>query len=373
MNVAVVLVAAGNGERLGAGIPKALVEVGGKSLLEHSLIAIQQFNPAQLVVVAHEDHMPEFEMQVRANYAGKFEIAPGGNSRQGSVANGLALVAQELVLVHDAARCFATANLFETVTQALSANDVVIPVVPVADTVKRVLGSKILSTEDRNTLRLSQTPQGFKTTSLKTALASASAEFTDEAALMQSLGFAVESVPGEATAFKVTTSSDLDRARQDFGARATGIGTDAHKFSDSGELVLGCLIWTDLPKLEGHSDGDSIAHAIVDALLSAANLGDIGSNFGVDRPEFAGASGEVFISETLKLISAKGFSVENVSVQVIADKPKIGPRRAELEKRLSLVVGAPVSVGATTTDGLGFLADSRGVAAVATALLKVLG
>ncbi|MEY4741044.1 MAG: 2-C-methyl-D-erythritol 4-phosphate cytidylyltransferase, partial [Actinomycetota bacterium] len=106
MNVAVVLVAAGNGERLGAGIPKALVEVGGKSLLEHALAAIQIFNPAQLVVVAHEDHIPEFEMQVRASYEGEFSIAPGGTSRQGSVANGVALVTEEFVLIHDAARCF---------------------------------------------------------------------------------------------------------------------------------------------------------------------------------------------------------------------------------------------------------------------------
>jgi 2-C-methyl-D-erythritol 4-phosphate cytidylyltransferase / 2-C-methyl-D-erythritol 2,4-cyclodiphosphate synthase len=373
MNVAVVLVAAGNGERLGAGIPKALVEVGGKSLLEHALAAIQIFNPAQLVVVAHEDHIPEFEMQVRANYEGEFSIAPGGTSRQGSVANGVALVTQELVLIHDAARCFATAALFTSVAEALSHADVVIPVVPVSDTVKRVSGSTIVASEDRNTLRLSQTPQGFKTSALRSALANASADFTDDAALMQSLGFAIESVPGEAGAFKLTTGSDLDRARQDFGTRATGIGTDAHKFSDTGELVLGCLNWPELPKLEGHSDGDSIAHAIVDALLSAAGLGDIGSNFGVDRPEFAGASGEVFIAETLKLIAAKGFAVENVAVQVVADKPKIGPRRAELETRLSQVVGARVSLGATTTDGLGFLADSKGVAAVATALLKVLG
>ncbi|MFM2020231.1 MAG: 2-C-methyl-D-erythritol 4-phosphate cytidylyltransferase [Actinomycetota bacterium] len=373
MNVAVVLVAAGNGERLGAGIPKALVKVGGKSLLEHALISVQEFNPAQLVVVAHEDHLAEFEEQVSANYEGRFAIAPGGNSRQGSVANGLALVTEDLVLVHDAARCFASAQLFRNVANALSESVVVIPVMPVADTVKRVSGSKILGTEDRSALRLAQTPQGFRTALLKTAISETSEDFTDEAALMQSLGFEVESVIGEATAFKVTTAADLDRARGDFGARATGIGTDAHRFSESGELVLGCLMWPELPKLEGHSDGDSIAHAIVDALLSAAKLGDIGSNFGVDRPEFAGASGEVFITETLKMISAKGYLVENVAVQVIADKPKIGPRRFELEARLSQVVGAPVSVGATTTDGLGFLADSRGVAAVATALLKVLG
>lgn len=373
MNVAVVLVAAGNGERLGAGVPKALVEVAGKSLLEHALISISKFNPAQLVVVAHEDHLAEFELQVKANYQGNFQIAPGGNSRQGSVANGLALVTEDLVLVHDAARCFATADLFTSVAHALEANDVVIPVMPVADTVKRVSGSSVLGTEDRSNLRLSQTPQGFRTSALRSALSKTAEEFTDEAALMQSLGFSVESVAGEAVAFKVTTNSDLERARQDFGARATGIGTDAHKFSDSGELVLGCISWPGLPKLDGHSDGDSIAHAIVDALLSAAGLGDIGSNFGVDRPEFAGASGEVFISETLKLIAAKGYQVENVAVQVIADKPKIGPKRAELEERLSHLLGARVSVGATTTDGLGFLADSRGVAAVATALLKVRG
>jgi 2-C-methyl-D-erythritol 4-phosphate cytidylyltransferase/2-C-methyl-D-erythritol 2,4-cyclodiphosphate synthase len=373
MNVAVVLVAAGNGERLGAGIPKALVSVAGKSLLAHALESIQKFNPAQLVVVAHEDHFEEFQAQVRANYNGEFAIAKGGTARQGSVANGLALVTKEMVLIHDAARCFASPALFESVAAELSNSEVVIPVIPVSDTVKRVSGNTVLGTEDRSTLRLSQTPQGFKTVALKEALAEATSEFTDEAALMQSVGFSVTSVPGEANAFKVTTNSDLDRARQDFANHATGIGTDAHRFSDSGELVLGCLVWPELPKLEGHSDGDSIAHAIVDALLSAAGLGDIGSNFGVDRPEFAGASGEVFISETLRLIAARGFSVENVAVQVIADKPKIGPKRNELEARLSEVVGAKVSVGATTTDGLGFLADSRGVAAVATALLKVLG
>ena len=373
MNVAVVLVAAGNGERLGAGMPKALVSVAGKSLLVHALETIEKFNPTQLVVVAHEDHVAEFQSQVRANYNGEFSMAKGGTARQGSVANGLALVTTEMVLIHDAARCFASPALFKAVAAELSNSDVVIPVIPVSDTVKRVSGNEVLGTEDRSTLRLSQTPQGFKTAALKTALADATSDFTDEAALMQSVGFSVTSVAGEANAFKVTTNSDLDRARQDFAQRATGIGTDAHRFSDTGELVLGCLVWPELPKLEGHSDGDSIAHAIVDALLSAAGLGDIGSNFGVDRPEFAGASGEVFISETLKLIAAKGFSVENVAVQVIADKPKIGPKRSELEARLSEVVGARVSVGATTTDGLGFLADSRGVAAVATALLKVLG
>jgi 2-C-methyl-D-erythritol 4-phosphate cytidylyltransferase/2-C-methyl-D-erythritol 2,4-cyclodiphosphate synthase len=125
-----------------------------------------------------------------------------------------------------------------------------------------------------------------------------------------------------------------------------------------------------LPALEGHSDGDSVAHAIVDALLGAAGLGDIGSNFGVDRPEYSGASGAVFIRGALELVANAGYEPVNVAVQVIADKPKIGPRRLELEGQLSGMVGAPVSVLATTTDGLGFLADAKGVAAVATALLR---
>ena len=365
MNVAVVLVAAGNGERLGAGIPKALVEVGGKSLLAHALTSIQKFNPAQLVVVAHEEHLAEFEQQVRANFSGDFSIAPGGKSRQGSVANGVAMVTQDLVLVHDAARCFAPAELFAAVATELSSSAAVIPVMPVSDTVKRVSGSEVLGTEDRNTLRLSQTPQGFKTQDLKKALADASEDFTDEAALMQSAGFTVSSVSGDANAFKVTTGSDLDRARQDFGARATGIGTDAHRFSDAGELVLGCLIWPELPKLEGHSDGDSIAHAIVDALLSAAGLGDIGSNFGVDRPEFSGANGKVFIEGALELISNAGYRVENVSVQIIGNRPKVAPHRAAVEVALQAILGAPVSLGATTTDGLGFTGRGEGLAAIA--------
>jgi len=125
-----------------------------------------------------------------------------------------------------------------------------------------------------------------------------------------------------------------------------------------------------MPQLAGHSDGDSVAHAIVDALLSAASLGDIGSNFGVDRAEYAGASGERFLQETLNLLAGIGLAPSNVAVQIVAEKPKVSPRRQEMEQRLSEIIGAPVSVLATTTDGLGFLADSRGIAAVATALVR---
>jgi 2-C-methyl-D-erythritol 4-phosphate cytidylyltransferase/2-C-methyl-D-erythritol 2,4-cyclodiphosphate synthase len=171
----------------------------------------------------------------------------------------------------------------------------------------------------------------------------------------------------------VTTPSDLERARAIFADVRSGIGVDAHQFSESGTLMLGCLEWPEYRLLSGHSDGDAVAHAIVDALLAAASLGDIGSNFGTDRPEYQGASGELFLREALRLLSDAGFEPANVSVQVVADEPKIGPRRLEIEQHLSLIIGAPVSVLATTTDGLGFLADSRGIAAVATSLVRMRG
>jgi 2-C-methyl-D-erythritol 4-phosphate cytidylyltransferase/2-C-methyl-D-erythritol 2,4-cyclodiphosphate synthase len=246
----------------------------------------------------------------------------------------------------------------------------VIPVLPVSDTLKTVSGGEVSGTVDRSTTVRSQTPQGFKTASLRLALSKTTSNFTDEAALMESQGFRVGTVLGSELGLKVTTPADLEWAKLRFGIARTGIGTDAHRFADSGTLTLGCISWPDYPALEGHSDGDSVAHAIVDSMLGAAGLGDIGSNFGVDRPEYSGAEGKVFLSGALDLIHQAGFELVNVSVQVIADRPKIGPRREELQATLSNLLGAPVSVLATTTDGLGFLADAAGVAAVATALLR---
>ena len=146
-----------------------------------------------------------------------------------------------------------------------------------------------------------------------------------------------------------------------------GIGTDTHAFSDSTGLRLGLLDWPNEPGLAGHSDGDTVAHALCDALLSAAGLGDLGSNFGTSDPAYAGAAGEVFLRETLKRVRAAGFEPLGASVQVVAAKPKIGPRRAEMEGALTTHLGFPVTVSATTTDGLGFTGEGKGITAVAVA------
>ena len=381
-SVAVVLLAAGKGERLGAKEPKAFVELAGKSLLEHSVFrALATDNLKQLIIAVPESHLSqtlEFEKQL-SNQGVDIRVVVGGATRQQSVSESLAVIAGgiDIVLVHDSARSLASSDLFNRVAQAVFENQIgVIPALHVADTIKRYKGDAIQETIERSDLVRAQTPQGFPASVLVAAHVGATQEFTDDAALIQSIGGTVMMIPGEEQAMKITTAEDFERAQTYLLAHArTGIGSDAHRYSDdkTKTLYLGGLEWPGELALEGHSDGDVISHAIVDSLLSAANLGDIGSNFGVDRPEYSGASGEVFLKATLELLKEQSFEPVNVSVQLIGNRPKLAPRRLEVETHLGAIIGAPVSVSATTTDGMGFLGSDEGLAAVATSLVRKVG
>lgn len=149
-----------------------------------------------------------------------------------------------------------------------------------------------------------------------------------------------------------------------------GIGVDVHPFENGRELNLAGINWPNETGLAGHSDGDVVAHACADALLSAAALGDLGSNFGTDKPEWKGASGTKLLAAAAKIVKDAGWKIDNVAVQLIGNKPKIGARRTEAEKALSEAVGSPVSLGATTTDGLGLTGRGEGLAAIAHALIN---
>jgi 2-C-methyl-D-erythritol 4-phosphate cytidylyltransferase/2-C-methyl-D-erythritol 2,4-cyclodiphosphate synthase len=251
----------------------------------------------------------------------------------------------------------------------------VIPGLPEVDTVN-VIDSNgyVLDTPDRASLRTIQTPQGFQASILREAHALAE-DATDDASLVSKLGHKVKVIAGEEAALKITTPADLAIAMTFIGVPAqfrTGVGVDAHAFSESKErpLWLAGLLWPDEIGVDGHSDGDVAAHAICDALFAATSTGDLGSNFGTARPEYAGASGATLLAQTLKIVSSAGYSISNLTVQIIGNRPRIGARRAEAIEAISRALGgAPVSISATTTDGMGLTGEGKGIAAIATALV----
>ncbi|MGO1770090.1 MAG: 2-C-methyl-D-erythritol 4-phosphate cytidylyltransferase [Microbacterium sp.] len=380
--VAVIVVAAGSGTRLGAGVPKAFVGIDERTMLRHALDGVFAVpEECQVVVVAPADRVGEATTEAESAAGDARElvsVTAGGESRQASVVAGLGRVLPEveIVLVHDAARALTPPAVFTRVIERIRETGWgAMPVLPVIDTIKRVDGERIVAAVDRAELRAAQTPQGFRRDVLDAAYAVVGREHTDDAAVVAEAGHPVVAVDGDPWGFKITTAADLDRARFLLAGASpsvprVGVGTDVHAFGGEGALRLAGLEWPGEEALSGHSDGDAVAHAIVDAVLSAAGEGDIGERFGTDRPEFAGAHADAFLTETLRIVEAAGWRIGNVSVQVQAQRPRFAPRRSEAERALSAALGgAPVSVSATTTDGLGFTGASEGVQAFAVALL----
>ena len=385
---AIIVVAAGSGSRLGAGAPKAFVDIDGRCILRHALEGVVAAHPTQVIIVAPAGFEQAAAGEWDAVAGGRFgaaSIVVGGASRQESVAAGLAALEPQIVtvLVHDAARALTPAAQIDAVADAVSETGVV-PALPVVDTLKRIDGDVVVGGVDRSVLAAAQTPQGFPRRALEDAYARAAAEgaeYTDDAALFAAAGGAVRHIAGAARAFKITTSADLERARMLLAHTPSkpsvprvGVGTDVHAFGGEGNLWLAGLEWPGEQPLSGHSDGDAVAHAMVDALLGAAGLGDIGQHFGTAHPQYAGAHADVFLARTAQLLAEAGFAIGNVSVQFQGNRPRFSARRAEAEAALSTALGgAPVSVSATTTDGLGFTGRGEGVAVTAVALVVALG
>lgn len=394
--IAIVVVAAGSGARLDAGAPKAFVGIDGRSILRHALDGVFAAAPAQVVVVAPAGFEGDAETELLAAAGERADlgrVVTGGGTRQASVAAGLAALWGDVttVLVHDAARALTSPEVIDAVIAAVGEEEGILPTLPVVDTLKRVDGDRVVAPVERAGLAAAQTPQGFPRGPLEAAYRRAEADgvdYTDDAALFAAAGHRVRHIAGSSRSFKITTPADLERARRLLAAEAeegvaatrsvpaavplprVGIGTDVHAFGGEGALWLAGLEWPGERPLSGHSDGDAVAHAIVDALLGAAGLGDIGLHFGTDHPEYAGAHADVFLARTRELLADASFAIGNVSVQFQGDRPRFSPRRSEAEGALSAALGgAPVTITATTTDGLGFTGRGEGIAVTAVALV----
>lgn len=371
---AAIIAGAGMGHRLGAEIPKALIQIQGITLLERAFTSLSKVVD-EIIITAPAG----YEEQFKAIVGQSAEVITGGVLRSDSIRVALKALSPsvESVLIHDAARALASSALAARVLgDVQSGQSAVIPVIKVIDTIKEIdRDGFVRATPDRSSLVAAQTPQGFNRKVLERAH-SASDDATDDAALVEAIGVKVKTIEGEASAFKITTKEDIGQALlllspidRNF---KVGLGVDAHAFSSdqNRKLWLAGLLWPEQIGVDGYSDGDVAAHAICDALFSAAGLGDLGSNFGVDDPRYQGASGETLLKEAFGKITSAGYEIGNVSVQIVCNKPKIGPRRAEAIKALSKALGgAEVSVSATSTDGLGFTGQGLGISALATALL----
>jgi 2-C-methyl-D-erythritol 2,4-cyclodiphosphate synthase len=278
------------------------------------------------------------------------------------------------VVVHDAARPLASVDLFRAVVDATRAGaEAAVPAVDLTDTIRRRDGGVV----DRSELVAVQTPQAFSAAVLRRAHA-AGLDATDDAGLVEASGGKVTLVAGETTNLKITNPEDLARAEAVLAggeetppAVAVGQGFDVHRFSDdpARRLVLGGVHFEGSPGLAGHSDADVIAHACTDALLGAAGLGDIGQLFPDTDPAYAGADSLALLAEAVRRVRAAGWSPGNVDCSVVLEAPKLAPRRAEIQDRLSGVVGAPVTVKGKRAEGLGTLGRREGIACWAVAIV----
>ena len=374
-----ILPAAGKGTRLGQA--KQFLALGGVPLLARAALQAAACPDVAAIVVAApsgEEARVRALLEEHGAAAKLHAVVAGGAERADSVRNALAAAPPhlELVAIHDAARPFASPALFGRVLAAAREHGAALAAIPATDTVKQAEGTAVARTLDRRTLWLAQTPQAFRIDLLHAAYEKAGASistFTDEASLVEAAGQRVELVQGEKENFKVTDADDLERARARVELpAAVGFGFDVHAYAEGRPCILGGIEFPGEPGLLGHSDADAALHAIMDGILGAAGLGDIGQHFPDTDERFRGADSGRLLEEVVRRAADAGFRVLNVDLTIAAMRPKIGPRRDEMRERIASLLGvqiARVNVKATTTEGLGFVGRREGLAAQAVVLL----
>jgi 2-C-methyl-D-erythritol 4-phosphate cytidylyltransferase/2-C-methyl-D-erythritol 2,4-cyclodiphosphate synthase len=377
MKVSVIIAAGGQGTRLGGGVAKQWLAIDGRTLLERSVAAFDAHPRVTEIVIVVPPGTTDAPVPATATPR---RIVTGGARRQDSVAEGFAVVSADasVILVHDAARPFVTADVIDRVIDGALAGGAVVPAVPVHDTVKQVAPgeTRVVGTLPRETLFLAQTPQAFRREVLAAAIDAGrgGASGTDEAMLAEQAGHEVRLVAGDDANVKITTATDLERARARSAPPAFRIGTgyDLHVFAEGRPLILGGVRIPYDRGLRGHSDADAVCHAVTDAILGAANLGDIGRLFPDTDPRHKDADSLVLLADAASRVRDAGWQVVNVDVVVIAERPKIGPHAAAMQASLAGPLGVDpgaIAIKGKTNEGVDATGRGEALAVHAVALI----
>ena len=385
ITVAAVVVAAGRGTRAGGEFPKQYRPLAGEPAIRSSLSLLSWHGEVSAVqAVIHANDMPFYEAAAKG-----LKLMPpvfGGATRQASVRAGLEALSgygPDVVLVHDAARPFCSANLVSRAIAACGETGAAIPGLEVTDTIKSVdAGGRVTGTLNRAELRSVQTPQAFAFPALldahRKAAAAGRSDFTDDAALAEWAGLKVVAFAGEPGNTKLTTEDDFVRAEArriaSLADLRTGSGFDVHAFGDGDHIMLGGLRIPHSRGVIGHSDADVALHAIVDAILGALADGDIGMHFPPSDPRWRGASSDQFLKFALDRVAKRGGKVAHIDVTIVCETPKVGPHRDAMRKRIAEIADIAVervAVKATTSEKLGFTGRGEGIAAMATATVRL--
>jgi 2-C-methyl-D-erythritol 4-phosphate cytidylyltransferase/2-C-methyl-D-erythritol 2,4-cyclodiphosphate synthase len=361
---------------MGGDLPKQFRPIAGKAVLAHAVDAMASHPSIDGVRVVIGPEQEEMARQA-LGHRDVGELIVGGAERANSVEAGLAAIDEGVVLVHDAARPFCPHDVIDRLLAALEDADGAVPVLPVADTLARGRGSLDAMVERAGMVRV-QTPQAFHAEDLRYAIQEAGKRgATDESSVMVAAGLKVVTVEGDVMLEKLTTTADFDRAERLRIAGLvgrTGMGFDVHAFAGGGPIMMGGIEVPHERGLAGHSDADVVLHAITDALLGAAALGDIGQHFPPSDPRWKSADSSIFLAHAAQLVRDAGAMIDYIDCTVICEAPKVGPYRDAMRSRVAEILGLPlssVSIKATTTERLGFTGRREGIAAQAIANVRM--
>ena len=377
--VSAVLVAAGSSTRMG--FDKLSFDLGGETVLHRSIHAFEQ-DPlvTEIVLVAGKNRA--FVEQQAADCTKPVQIVTGGTTRAESAKNGVLAAAGELVAVHDAARPFVSQAVITAALEAAARCGAAAPAVPVKDTIKAAARGNgktvpdaclVYTTPDRSTLYAVQTPQCFDRAEYLAALEELDAEkarlVTDDCSLFELAGLPVRLTEGDYANYKITTKEDLQKEK----TMRIGHGYDVHRLVEDRKLIMGGVEIPYEKGLLGHSDADVLLHAVMDAVLGAAALGDIGQHFPDNDPAYKGADSLALTREVARIIAEHGYKVGNIDATILCQRPKLAPHIPAMRRNIADAFGLPVdavSVKATTEEHLGFTGEGLGIAAHAVALIE---